>query len=338
MLATPATDNSGATSTNNTSMVAPPAPAPSAGAPQQETTSGELEELFNYLASPEFTASPEFKDLHSFSASGDFDMAQYLTSPLAPELADDFDSPEDTPFHKFLTTPLIQEDNHDFSAVIDYDHEPLFPDLDAPVIPAKQQLDFAAPPMDLDFEGLHTISPHTPMLDTPAMDPVSLYPAPRQPSTVPVNSEPAPPSVTGPRRRTTATGTRKGITPDSLVPLDAPTQPRKYVTPSATSRKELPAVFARKRARSEALGDEEDELDNEKAPGPNATEREQIEWKRRQNTLAARKSRKRKLQHQQELEDSVKALTTEKEVWKTRALTFRQLLVSHGIPFNEFQD
>lgn len=72
--------------------------------------------------------------------------------------------------------------------------------------------------------------------------------------------------------------------------------------------------------------------------GPNATEKEQIEWKRRQNTLAARKSRKRKLLHQQELEESVERLTQEKEVWRTRALTLRQLLHSHGVPFNEFQD
>jgi len=187
----------------------------------------------------------------------------------------------------------------------------------------------------LDMENLFTISPGTPMIDTPALDPVSLYHAPRFPSTAPSTGSP---STTGSRRRTSATGTRKGITPESLVPIDAPTQPRKYVTPSATSRKELPAVFARKRARSQALGDEEDELDSERGPGPNATEKEQIEWKRRQNTLAARKSRKRKLQHQQELEDTVKGLTSEREVWKTRALTFRELLVSHGIPFNEFQD
>ena len=33
--------------------------------------------------------------------------------------------------------------------------------------------------------------------------------------------------------------------------------------PSATSKKEVPAVFARKRARSQAFGDEEDELEED---------------------------------------------------------------------------
>ncbi|THV04618.1 hypothetical protein K435DRAFT_835329 [Dendrothele bispora CBS 962.96] len=81
-----------------------------------------------------------------------------------------------------------------------------------------------------------------------------------------------------------------------------------------------------------AFGDEEDELIGE-APGPNATEREQIEWKRRQNTLAARKSRKHKSEHQQDLENQVEDLKVEVEKWKTRSQTLEQILRSHGVPF-----
>ncbi|TEB24035.1 hypothetical protein FA13DRAFT_1639136 [Coprinellus micaceus] len=286
------------------------------------------------------TASPEFKDNPNF---GDhFDMNQFLTSPL-PDLLHDFDgSPEETPYTDFLTTPVIPNNDDEIFPAGEYDmNMPLFPMEHSvtagPVHAPAKAVEQGAPPFDLD--ALFTISPGTPMIDTPAMDPVSLYNTPL----LPVSSEfsPASHSASLPRdgrRRSSATGTRKGITPESLVPLDAPTQSRKYVLPSATSRKEVPAVFARKRGRSVAFEDEEDELDGEKAPGPNATEKEQIEWKRRQNTLAARKSRKRKLEHQQQLESRVTDLTREKEVWKTRALTFRQLLVSHGIPFNEFQD
>lgn len=95
-------------------------------------------------------------------------------------------------------------------------------------------------------------------------------------------------------------------------------------------------MFARKRARHQ-IEAEEDEL--EEAPlKPNATELEQIEWKRRQNTLAARKSRKRKLQHQQELENQVADLKAEKEKWKQRALTLQGVLQANGIPFSEFQN
>ncbi|THU91116.1 hypothetical protein K435DRAFT_909786 [Dendrothele bispora CBS 962.96] len=127
---------------------------------------------------------------------------------------------------------------------------------------------------------------------------------------------------------------RKNVTPRSLCTLDAPTQTRYYATPSATSRKEMLAVFARERARAQAFGDEKDELIGQ-APGPNATEREQIEWKRRQNTLAARKSR---LEHQQNLENQVEDLKVEVEKWKTRSQTLEQILRSHGVPFFSFAE
>lgn len=320
MLASNPGDNSTSTSMSVGQTASPaPAPAPAAGATAQSGIENkEFQELVEYFASPEFKDAPVIPE---------FDMNQYLTSPL-PELLHDFDSPEETPFHDFLTTPVIASNDHEFAGDFDLSM-PLFGDYE-PVEQDKQPS--AAPALDMD--SMFTISPGTPMLDTPSL-PMQNSPLPsttQLPSTTPT-------TASGSRRRSAATGTRKGITPSSLVPLDAPTQPRKYVTPSATSRKELPAVFARKRARSQALGDEEDELDgDQQPPGPNATEREQIEWKRRQNTLAARKSRKRKLQHQQDLEENVRTLTREREVWKTRALTFRQLLVSHGIPFNEFQD
>ena len=109
-----------------------------------------------------------------------------------------------------------------------------------------------------------------------------------------------PPAI---RRKVSATGIRKGITPESLLDESAPTQSPNYVTPSATSRKEVPAIFTRKRARSMAFSDEEDQLDDDVLP-PNPTEKDLIEQKRRQNAVAAR-SRKRKLEHLQLLETSL---------------------------------
>jgi hypothetical protein len=47
---------------------------------------------------------------------------------------------------------------------------------------------------------------------------------------------------------------------------------------------------------SQVVRDEHDELVEEPLP-PNPTGKKQTEWKHRQNTLAARKIRKRKLQH-----------------------------------------
>lgn len=137
------------------------------------------------------------------------------------------------------------------------------------------------------------------------------------------------------RRRRHSMTIRKA-SPEALIPLDAPTQSRRYITPSSTSRKEIPAFFAKMRA-SPPSDEEEDEL-TEEPPASNATDQEKIEWKRRQNTLAARRSRKRKMQNVQRLEETVERLTREKEIWRTRAMTLRQILHSHGIICPDFRD
>lgn len=265
------------------------------------------------------------ESLHTFD--------DFLTSPWTPSLSNMGDTPDDTPYDDFLTTPLIAD-----SDAFPGDFQPLFdmPYVDVPVVGNASESAAKAP--SLDDPHLITMSPSTPALDpatlvSPHQTDDSSFPLPHERDTSCAPSD----DTSRSRRRTSATGTRKNISAESLVPLDAPTQPRRYLTASATSRKEMPAVFARKRVRQQMLDGEEDELAEEPLK-PNATELEQIEWKRRQNTLAARKSRKRKLVHQQELENKVAALTQEKEMWRQRALMLQHLLQSHGVPFNEFQD
>lgn len=124
------------------------------------------------------------------------------------------------------------------------------------------------------------------------------------------------------------TGHRKNLTPSALLPVDAPTQHRSYRGPSATSRKEIPAfalvsssrraqaAASKKRKAEDDLEDVDgDEDEEEMATGkikPRMGESE-IEAKRRQNTLAARRSRHRKLQYVRELEDKVVALMRQNE-------------------------
>lgn len=352
----------------DTSMTAESEPAQPAVAAADVAPNHIMEEAINAIA--DYIASPEFKDLHSFEQfTSSVDMQELLTSPLdavdyspseQPRLTSPMpvvpslvpDSCGESPFEDFLSTPAqsydIQREYDMLTGYLEdteYNNGPLFNDPATVLLKQVEQEKPADVPTQPDFTlpdcgPLYTISPETP-LDT--FKSPSLYPSPRFPSSCSAFPSPAPSSSSLPststtsRRRSIATGTRKGLTPESLVPIDAPTQPRKYISPSATSRKDLPAIFARKRSRSQAF-EGDDELVGEEQLGPNATEKEQIEWKRRQNTLAARKSRKRKLLHQQELEESVERLTQEKEVWRTRALTLRQLLHSHGVPFNEFQD
>ncbi|KAF8443213.1 hypothetical protein L210DRAFT_3396322 [Boletus edulis BED1] len=250
------------------------------------------------------------------------DLNEYLTSPL-------IDSPFDD---DLLTTPAVGSDMHadimtsplmgDFGDSFG-EFPSLFGGFDDPAYqvtkPEQEPLVFPHLPNIDKMYSLET--PNTPFIDSPSASPSNRTVAPL-PST---------------KRKSTATGTRKNITPGTLVPVDAPTQSRKYVIPSTTSRKELPATFRRKRLRTAGAGDEEDQL-AEEGLTPSLSELEQIEVKRRQNTVAARRSRKRKLEYQRELEQSLEQYKRESEMWKQRALTCHALLRSHQIECPEFSD
>jgi len=259
----------------------------------------------------EFLTSP-FDD----SPCGDFD---FLETPLngAASLGDDF-----------FTSPMVADGNS---------FDPSFTDL--PVFAddefAKMSVSSMPPPPPppTSFDGLFTMSPLTPALDA------SVLPSPQvtDVSIVPQTSAYDDSSTS---KKKGPTGTRKNVTPETLVPLDAPTQPRNYVAPSSTSRKELPAVFAKKRARSTAFGDEEDELDDEAAANgtPTGSEADAIAAKRRQNTLAARRSRKRKLEHQRELENAVEAERQDKEMWRGKAMFYEAHIRAMGFQVPYYAD
>jgi len=148
-------------------------------------------------------------------------------------------------------------------------------------------------------DDVYTISTATPALDA---SPLFIYPPSQLSSNLP-------------------TGTRKNLTLGALIPLDAPAKPRSYLTPSATSRKD----HARKRSRSEALGGDDDEANKD------VGELDSIAAKRLQNTLAARRSRRRKL-HQLEPEANSEHEKQQKEIWRSRAMALEALLLSAGIP------
>ncbi|KAG1814974.1 hypothetical protein EV424DRAFT_1325633 [Suillus variegatus] len=255
-----------------------------------------------------FGATPELTNSN--------DLNEYLTSPL-------IDSPFDD---ELLTTPAFG--SADINA--DIFTSPLLDDFGGDSFGELPSLfDSIYPPckptesyhLPTNFDELYQMSPDTPMINTPFESPLD-SPADHRP----------------PQRKVAVTGTRKNITPEALVPIDAPTQQRKYLTPSVTSRKEVPAVFARKRARTAAFGDEQDELNEDVRILPSMTEQEQIEAKRRQNTVAARRSRKRKLEYQRELEESVEQYKRESEIWKSKAMTYQALLRSHNIDYPELPD
>ncbi|KAF7319519.1 Imprinted and ancient [Mycena chlorophos] len=303
-----------------------PASAPAQTVTPSALVSAEHAQAQAFKAIAELTASPEFQSLGdnfpedfngdeplipytaNFDESPLFgDDSPFLTSPH-DSLIDDFGtSPLDTPFSDFLSTPMMGMEN-DFMG-----ESPLIRADDTTFGSAGSLFGFTdeAPAVPKPASKASSFNPSTPMLDS--MDSPSM-----------------PPPAT---RRRNVTGTRKNLTPDSLISMDAPTQKRTYVAPSVTSRKALPAGVLRKRGFSAAFGiDEVDEVLPELSP--TASEQEQIEYKRRQNTLAARKSRKRKLEHQQELEDKVDNLKREVTMWRERALMAQEMLRGAGIKFN----
>jgi len=246
-------------------------------------------------------------------ASPDFlNPSDFLTSPVSP-----WDDLLTTPAldadvgmtPNIYTSPLMDMDFGD-----DFDNMPsLFGSTAYEGYETKETVESHLSPSDLplpDMDDMYKISPGTPVIDDPSMQSSPLHVD--DSSTFPT------------RRKSAPTGTRKNITPESLVPYDAPIQPRMYRLPSATSRKELPVTFSRKRARTSTPAEEEAPL------GPTASEEGAIKAKRLQNTLAARRSRKRKLEYQRELEDAIDVERKDKEMWRAHALVLEALLRDKG--------
>ncbi|KAJ6584749.1 hypothetical protein B0H19DRAFT_1059112 [Mycena capillaripes] len=256
----------------------------------------------------------------------------FLTSPHE-ELYDDFGtSPMDTPLSTFIATPTLGDMELESPLITDMspliagfgDDMDLFGAASAFPTLVYDTTAKAAPKLPAT-DKLWSFSPSTPSLD-------SIAPASTTKTGAVVPSAPAT------RRRSNVTGTRKNLRPEALIPLDAPTQKRTYITPSATSRKPVPDAIIKKRLHSVAFGadDAQDEADLAALGelSPTASEAEIIEYKRRQNTLAARKSRKRKLEHQQALEDEVEVLKGEVTMWRERALMAQELLRGNGVNFS----
>lgn len=310
------------TNMDSTSKAENTSPAPRATSPPEddaaakailEVLEGTVDTLLpRYFPIKPPPASPSYKVEHELSA--------YLTSPL-------IDSPWE---EDFLTTPALLPggdmgiDILASPALLDddevYTNDPLFGDdsLFEPLTFEKLNIDRRGLPLDSLSSRPSSDLPGSP---TSSTSPTS-YTSGR------CKKSAGKQATKSARRKSMPTGTRKNVTPESLIPVDAPIQGRKYVAESATSRKELPAVFARKRKRASSEVDNEDEILT--AP-PTSTELSAIEAKRRQNTLAARRSRKRKLEHQRDLETTIENERAEKDAWKQRALAFEAILNSNGI-------
>ncbi|KAG8740385.1 hypothetical protein FRC10_004394 [Ceratobasidium sp. 414] len=126
-------------------------------------------------------------------------------------------------------------------------------------------------------------------------------------------------------KRVVPTGHRKNLAPEQLLPIDAPTQQRNYCGLSATSRKVLPAGLEERRAKivtKRRRGIESGIVEQTEEEILNAA----VEDKRRANTVAARRSRQRKLEHVQNLEQELEETKKAMELWKERAIAVENML------------
>lgn len=280
------------------------------------------------FVSPEFGVSPEFTPEMAFDTTP---ALGYLTSPMAG----------DPGMMEELQTPLNEAD--DLSALLStgfdsFGDAPLFGGCEPMTDESYAPVEKAAPmPHTISpLDSLYTMSPASPFINpsaltSPAMPADSMYVAPQNTRSSSSTSGPV-------IRKKGPTGTRKNITPSALIPEDAPIQGRIYALPSVTSRKAIPQTFARKRSRSQAFADEEDELEDADMPAPSNAEEAAIQAKRRQNTLAARRSRRRKLEYQMELETALDDQKRETDKWKGRAESLKAILFSMGAQCPPWED
>ncbi|KAL0569376.1 hypothetical protein V5O48_012585 [Marasmius crinis-equi] len=307
-----------------------------------------------YLTSPfenvfgdDFNTSPMLSD--AISPYSSFNN-QFATSPYLVDISPLAGLVENT--SPLMDTPLLSfDDDHIEFNTGPLEDSPLTPVLDTPVMDGYDDATmdlYSTDGQSALFDDQAT-EMYEQMEEITAKDKekenvkVEVKEETSTPDTKPVPLSTFPPSSTARTTRSAArrvsstvpTGTRRNVTPHSLIPYDAPTQTRRYITPSATSRKELPLGFARKRRRvttTSRVSSGEDELDEPLEPlRLNATETEAIEHKRRQNTLAARKSRKRKLEHLVQLENENAELREEVEMWKTKAGMLAAMVKGYGI-------
>ncbi|KAF9074349.1 hypothetical protein BDP27DRAFT_184928 [Rhodocollybia butyracea] len=266
-------------------------------------------------------------NVNDLSVSPRFSIDDYISSPLTPD--DTFD-----------TSPVPDESN--------WTNRPNLQSINTlPKTPLEPDSGTAALSSEEDKRSVSSAIHY------------SLYSSPRLPSiqipkTTSTKSSQMKVSNSSPTSNT-ALGPRSKTTLDALIPLHAPTRARKYVLPSATSPKDASGApldvsrLGKKRSHSaafeESLGGDDGERTNKgRNNEPDAdtceisdTEQEKLQSKRRRSTLAARKSRRRKLEYQLALEEKVEKLQGLRDKWKTRCKVLQEILKSHEAEFN-FED
>ncbi|KAM0754063.1 hypothetical protein T439DRAFT_322949 [Meredithblackwellia eburnea MCA 4105] len=217
---------------------------------------------------------------------------------------------------QFLVSPMFS----DVDGSLPLEFPPLFPDADLAATIAQLTASTTAPipPIPLSM----TSNSSSPVV--PSTAPVS--------KTVQATSKPSSSTRTPKPKQPLS---RIGSTP-TVLPLDAPIQPREYLLPSATSRKRKTTAAEREIAKRLAAVAGEESSSSSSSDTPVAVDIPQdlvdaVEKKRLQNTLAARKSRAKKQEKMGELEEKNKVLVAEKEALLQKVRDYEQMLKALGV-------
>lgn len=265
-----------------------------------------------------------------------------LDSPIGLSPASFISSSSASPFDGLYSSPFVGGDfgtpgTPDFDFTCAGELPSLFANSFGGIAPAAvddvQGWDLTVPPaptMHAQPSPAGAVSPVMLQLDSPAPEPVAVAVADVKPAV----------EASEQHVKDKFTGTRN--TKIQPIAFDAPTLPKSYLIPSATSRKRAPAAItakmpaakkakqaaqaAREASATPGLLDAGDEgLDPSELPDELLSA---IELKRRQNTLAARRSRMRKAGHLAELQDTISGLEGEVAEWKAKCAQLEALVRS----------
>lgn len=162
---------------------------------------------------------------------------------------------------------------------------------------------------------------------------VSLQGTPMFPST-----RPSKPNI---HNRSISLGSASSLLEGTQQPVNALPSVQHYSDSVMRARAQLPTSHSSpgesypsksKKRTYDDISEDEAQSSEVEAPGANATEEEKKAYKRRLNTRAARRSRKKRSLETQSLRDENAKLKTENAIWKERARMLERLLATHGIP------
>ena len=233
-----------------------------------------------------------------------FDLESLLNSFSPPSLVNSPFSITSSP-DQLVVTPALIHDNNDM-----LNGTPLF----GSQVKAEPNDYTSTLSSESVFEGFSSLfNNEQPQQQSQEQSPKQVSPQQLMKSTLSPQSSSVTPTSSSILFSSTSNSNKRSNSRQSRVSFDDPIQPRHYVSSSQTSRKRVPVAFENKVCQ-EGDKNKRQKKDNSEINNDIPEDiQDAIENKRRQNTLAARKSRERKRKELESLELKVEELEKDKQ-------------------------